>query len=77
MNPEEKQAALLTVLKSSKYAETGASTEVLLSEFPGWIASDIVQHMNSLSGQGVVDFVYAGDSGRLVFKAKAASEISV
>ena len=89
MNEEEGQ--LLSQLKNKYQAvrmllhknlylyllKTGATTMQLLLDFPGWLSSNIVQHMNSLSGRGLVDFVYSGDTGQLVFKAKAAHELEM
>jgi hypothetical protein len=75
MEQNEDESLLLSTLKT-KYTE-GATTETLLTDFPGWLASHVVQHMNSLSGKGLVDFIYSGDSGQLVFKAKAANELAM
>ncbi|KAJ3218117.1 34-kDa subunit of RNA polymerase III (C) [Clydaea vesicula] len=53
---------------------TGATVNVLLEEFPGWVSEDIVTHMNKLAARSLVDFMTIGDT--LAFKAKNREEIS-
>lgn len=68
MNDE--QTLLLTTLRKQPQ---GATTDTLLNELPGWIASDVVNNMNALSAQQYVDFSIL-PSGELKFTARSAEE---